>query len=891
MSQRAEFGSALNRPSIVAPAERLAQRSSGGKGIGGYPIRSEISQPARRCILMAPVAFATGHHNSRMQVTRVPTSRQTGYRATTREAIAAQRRCVGILSCAILASFALWPASAGCQELTPAEAEAAAREGYVYGFAIVENYNTMYAHAIDAGGEQYKAPLNTLKHEVDFVTPADTDVVTPDVDTLYSYLWMDLRTEPLVLGVPAVEDDRYYAIQLIDLHNFNFAYIGSRATGNGEGEYLITGPGWTGEAPEGIEQEIRSETDFALAIYRTQLRGPDDLERVEEIQAQYTVQPLSVFLEQPRPQPATAIEFPRPASTAEPDLSFFSTLSFLLQFCPPHPSERDARDALARIGVAAETPFDTEGMDPELQDALRRGIEAGQAAIEAAAATLKVSEVSGARDFLGNDYIKRAAGASRGRYSHSQEEALYPLYLTDADGEPLDASEKNYVLRLSEAELPPVNAFWSITMYDGESQGLVANAINRHRISSAMLPSLEKDEDGSLAILIQHESPTEERAANWLPAPDGPFYLVMRLYWPKPEAYDGTWTPPLIWHADSAPPTPVPTPAGAETAEEVKPSVLADEPKPEMERPAVWEEPTEVQVAIYVIDIDEVDSAEQNFAASVYVEAHWKNPFLRHKGPDPTHRELTDVWNPRLTIISQQTVWRSYPESVEIRPDGTVIYRQKIWGHFSQPLNLRDFPFDRQQLSIHVVAAGLMEKDVELVPLVSESQQRSDIATDFSLPDFQVASWSASPEPYYPGQDDVSVAGYEMKINVTRKATYYVLKVIIPLCLIVIMSWLPRWMDPEQSGTNIGVSTSAFLTLVAYLFAITVLLPRVSYVTRMDRFILLSTLMVFAGLIQTVANTSLVRRQKKRLAERIDRGARIIYPILLVLVLAVSFLI
>lgn len=818
----------------------------------------------------------------------MPALNRTGDRPVSRNAT---RRCAGTVPFAALILLAVSASTVRSQDLTPDEAEAIAREGYIYGFPIVESYKAMYAHAVDADSTEYKAPFNTLKHQTNAITPADTGVVTPDIDMLYSYLWIDLRTEPLVLRVPEIERERYYAIQLVDLYHQAFAYIGSRATGNGEGQYLIVGPNWAGEAPDGIDQEIRSQTDFVLAIYRTQLHGLEDLEKVREIQRQYSVQPLSRFVGHTPPEPAAAIEFPDPQASADSGLQFFSKLSFLLRLCPPRASDHDVREFLSRIGVTAGEPFDASALDPEVWDALRRGIEEGDAAVTAAASTLNAGEISEASNLPDTAYILRAADAKRGRYSDSKKEALPPLYLTDADGAPLDASKRNYVLRLSEAELPPVNAFWSVTMYDGESQTLVANAIDRYRISSAMLQNLETDPGGGRTIYLQHDAPPEDRAANWLPAPNGPFYLVMRLYWPKPEAYDGTWTPPLVWAADSAPPTPVPTPPGAEAAEEVKPTVLADQPKPEMERPAVWKEPTEVQVAIYVIDVDEIDSAKQSFAASVYIEAHWNNPFLRHKGPDPLHRDLKDVWNPRLTVISQQMVWRSYPESVEIKPDGTVIYRQKIWGRFSQPLNLRDFPFDRQQLSIHVVAAGLVEKQVELVPLVRESERRSAIASDFSLPDFRVASWDDAPAPYHPGQVDVSVSGYQMKIDVVRKANYYVLKVILPLCLIVVMSWLPRWMDPEQSGTNIGVSTSAFLTLVAYLFAITVLLPRVSYVTRMDRFILLSTLMVFAALIQTVATTRLVRHKRKPSAEWFERRSRVVYPILLVLVLAVSFVV
>lgn len=324
---------------------------------------------------------------------------------------------------------------------------------------------------------------------------------------------------------------------------------------------------------------------------------------------------------------------------------------------------------------------------------------------------------------------------------------------------------------------------------------------------------------------------------------------------------------------------------------ETTPSIILEEPKPELERPTVWGEPTEVQIAIHVIDVDEVNSADQSFAASVYFEARWQNPLLAHKGPGPKLRSLTDVWNPRLTIIGQQMIWRSYPEYVEIQPDGTIVYRQKIWGRFSQPLQLQDFPFDQQVLSIHIVAAGLLEEDVKMIPLVTESGTPSGIAGKFSLPDFNVVSSEAIPQPYFPRKSHPGVAGFEMRISITRQPTYFILKVIIPLCLIVVMSWLPRWIKPEETGTNIGISTSSFLTLVAYMFAITVLLPRVSYVTRMDRFILLSTLIVFSGLIQSAWNTVIIGNEKLKTAERIGRWSQIVYPVLLCLVLLYSFVI
>jgi len=214
--------------------------------------------------------------------------------------------------------------------------------------------------------------------------------------------------------------------------------------------------------------------------------------------------------------------------------------------------------------------------------------------------------------------------------------------------------------------------------------------------------------------------------------------------------------------------------------------------------------------------------------------------------------------------------------------------RQKIWGWFSQPLDLRDFPLDRQTLKIHIIAVGLLESQVAMTPLVKEHGRSSAIAKQFSLPDFKVVSWKARPQPYIPFEGQVGIPGFVMEIDIERRTNYYFWKIIFPLCLIVIMSWIPRWIEPTQIGTNIGVATTSFLTLVAYLFAVAHLLPRVSYFTRMDQFILLSTLMVFISLLQTAITTTLIPRKTPVMA-RVDRWSRIVYPVMLLAVLGVSF--
>jgi len=324
--------------------------------------------------------------------------------------------------------------------------------------------------------------------------------------------------------------------------------------------------------------------------------------------------------------------------------------------------------------------------------------------------------------------------------------------------------------------------------------------------------------------------------------------------------------------------------------DETESSVTPPDPKPEMERPTIWGEPTKVWILLYIIDVDEVNSAEQNFAASVFIEARWNIPSLRHEGPGPVIRSWSEIWTPRLVIVNQQQGWRSFPETVEISPDGEVVYRQKTWGRFSQPFDLREFPLDRQKLTIQYAAAGLLESEVQMVPLIREAGRRSGIAKTFSLPDFVVKSWRAVPMPYIAWEGEVGTAGFQMEIEVERRITYYIAKIILPLCLIVIMSWIPLWTDPRKIGSNLAISATSFLTLVAYLFAITVLLPRVSYLTRMDMFIILSTIMVFACLLETVGMTNFVKRDKDKILKQILKWSRIVYPIILLFVIAYSFL-
>src|SRR5580765_5174616 len=233
-----------------------------------------------------------------------------------------------------------------------AETMAIAEEGFIYGLPIVMNYAAMYEIAIDKSSAQFLAPFNQIKNEARVYTYKDTAVVTPNSDTPYSVLWLDLRAEPIVLSVPAVPKNRYYSVQLCDGNTFNYGYIGSRSTGNDAGDYMVAGPDWKGEAPPGIKKVFHSTTQFSLAGYRTQLFGPDDMPNVVKVQSGYKVQPLSAYLKQPAAPAAPTINFPK-INKELAKTGFFDYLDFSLQFAPAGPEEKEIRDKLARLGIGA----------------------------------------------------------------------------------------------------------------------------------------------------------------------------------------------------------------------------------------------------------------------------------------------------------------------------------------------------------------------------------------------------------------------------------------------------------------------------------------------------------------------------------------------------------
>lgn len=455
--------------------------------------------------------------------------------------------------------------SSPAQEIDPKisvdDFRATAEQAYLYAFPMLVGYKVLHDYNVDKKSGAYLAPFNELHNEARVFTPKDTTISTPNSDTPYSLVQLDLRAEPMVICLPEIDKSRYYDVQLTDMYTNNYGYMGSRTTGNEAGCYMIAGPGWKGETPKGIKSVFNSDTDFTFTIFRTQLFNADDMPNVKKVQAGFKAQPLSAFLGQPAPAAAPAIDWPD-LTPAALGTDFPKYLNFLLQFAPESAlpeSEQKLIESFARIGIKAGEPFDSSKLSAEQQTALGDAIKVATAKIGETAESVgdtvngwQVGAAAGSRDFFDGDWALRAAGAKLGIYGNDAEEAAYPFARNDVNGVPLDGSQHNYTLTFPAGALPPVNAFWSITMYDGETQLLIDNPIHRYLINSPMLKDLKTNVDGSVTLYIQHESPGGDRESNWLPAPPGPMFLVMRLYWPKTAAPSvlpvgqGSWQPPGI---------------------------------------------------------------------------------------------------------------------------------------------------------------------------------------------------------------------------------------------------------------------------------------------------------------------------------------------------------
>ncbi len=289
---------------------------------------------------------------------------------------------------------------------------------------------------------------------------------------------------------------------------------------------------------------------------------------------------------------------------------------------------------------------------------------------------------------------------------------------------------------------------------------------------------------------------------------------------------------------------------------------------------------------VAVINVDQVDDASQSFTANVFFEASWIDTRLAHDTEGTIRLSLIDIWHPELLLINRQRIVLTLPKVAQVSPEGVVTIRQRVWGDFSQPLDLHDFPFDTQKFEIWIASAQYPPSEVVLV---QDPNLPSLMAPRFSLPDWTIEDFDTLTRVYGLAENAPGRSSFVASLTATRKTGYYLIKVILPFILIVMMSWIVFWIDPEHLGTQIGMAATSMLTLIAYRFAVDQLIPAVSYLTRLDRFILVSTLLVFTSLGEGVLTAWLNNNQRRELALKVDSWFRILSPFALVVLAVWAF--
>lgn len=435
------------------------------------------------------------------------------------------------------------------------DAQEIAVEAYVYLYPLMTMEVTRrQVTNLPPGTRPGFGPMDSFSHVRQFPPAGFKAVVRPNFDTLYSSAWLDLTEEPRVVSVPDT-DGRYYLLPLYDMWTDAFAAPGKRTSGTQAGSYAIVGPGWRGTVPEGVET-IQAPTSYVWIIGRTQTNGPRDYNAVNLIQDGFSILPLSSWPEgisTPRADVDPNVDMETPPLEQVNGMAgadYFSQAAKLMGLHPPHVTDWSTVTRMRRIGIVPGEAMRIDEFDACVQDALQRAPGAALRLMRDKLPTLaRVTNGwqmnTDTMGVYGNFYLKRAIVTMVGLGANVPEDAVYPLNVGDANGEPLDGSN-NYVIHFTKDQLPPVAAFWSVTMYDAEGFH-AANELNRFAIGDR--DDLLYNPDGSLDLYLGHENPGPGREANWLPAPRGPLGVTMRLYAPKPEALDGRWVPPPIERA------------------------------------------------------------------------------------------------------------------------------------------------------------------------------------------------------------------------------------------------------------------------------------------------------------------------------------------------------
>lgn len=443
-------------------------------------------------------------------------------------------------------------AKAEVAPITEEEAHAIGVDAYLYFYPLVTMELTRLQFTnVEPGKEPFKGPMNTFVNVPTYPPAEMRTVVRPNFDTLYSAAWLDLTKEAMVVSVPDT-GGRYYLLPMLDVWTDVFASPGWRTTGTQAGNFLVTPPGWTGTVPTDFTR-IDAPTPYVWIIGRTKTDGPADYDAVHKIQAGFKITPLSQWGKPPAPvavkiDPSVDMKTPPKIQVdTMPASKFFAYAAELLKLQPPHITDQPIIARLKRIGFEVGKSFDIDKVDPAIVKALETAPEDAQKLMAWKMPTLaRVANYwsmnTDTMGVYGNYYLKRALVAQAGLGANVPEDAIYPLNLGDDTGKPLDGNNK-YTIHFDKGTTPPVEAFWSITLYD--PQGFqVTNPLNRFALSSWM--PFKYNPDGSLDLYFQNESPGTDKEANWLPASKGPFNLTMRLYAPKSDALTGKWNPPPV---------------------------------------------------------------------------------------------------------------------------------------------------------------------------------------------------------------------------------------------------------------------------------------------------------------------------------------------------------
>jgi len=470
-------------------------------------------------------------------------------------------RIAALLALASLLALAALPVSArqsaSGAPITEQEAYEIGVEAYVYFYPLVSmDVTRRVGINVEAGKMPGFGPMNAFSHFRAFPTADFKAVVRPNFDTLYSIAVLDLTKEPMVVSAPDT-DGRYYLLPMLDMWSDVFAVPGKRTSGTKAANFAVVPPGWNGQLPAGV-QRIQSPTPYAWIIGRTQTNGPKDYDAVHKVQDGYTVTPLSQWGQAPLPVKAVidpSVDMKTPPLdqvNKMPAAAYFKYAAELMKLNPPHVTDWSIVARLKRIGIEPGRSFDYDRLDPRIQQALDKAATDGLKGMYAKVPTFArvVNGWSMNTDTMGvygDYYLKRAIVAMVGLFANQPEDAVYPINLADAGGKPL-VGQHNYVLHFSKDELPPVSAFWSVTMYD-EAGFQVANPIDRFAIGDR--DALKYNPDGSLDLYLQHQRPGSEKESNWLPSPaSGTLGVTLRLYAPKAQVLDGRWNPPAIKRVD-----------------------------------------------------------------------------------------------------------------------------------------------------------------------------------------------------------------------------------------------------------------------------------------------------------------------------------------------------